>query len=123
VGAGPDGRGFRAAGCPPAVFALYSGYASDASGPYDFTIGVQAPVDAPLPPGFYRRTVEANRYARVVSGPGPAARVVFEAWQRVWSATDPELGGRRAFRTDFERYPGAALSGGQEPVALFVGLM
>lgn len=105
-----------------AVYALYSGYESDASGPYDFTIGVKVDVSDAIPSGFVRRTIQSGRYARVVSEAGPAGSVVFEAWKRVWSAAPEEMGGHRAFRTDFERHAPSALVGGEEPVTLHVGL-
>lgn len=104
------------------VYALYSNYESDASGAYDFTIGVRVGAQHAVPAGFVRRAVERARYARVMSEPGPAGKAVFEAWNRVWSATPSDLGGARAFGTDFEVHPVSALSGGQDPATLFVGV-
>ncbi len=105
-----------------AVYALYSNYESDASGEYDFTIGVRVGAQHAVPAGYVRRAVERARYARVVSEPGPAGKVVSEAWKRVWSAAPSDMGGARAFRTDFEVHPASSLAGGHDPVAVMVGL-
>ena len=43
----------------------------------------------------------------MLSEPGPPAEVVPALWRRVWKMTPGELGGRRAFRSDYEIYPGS----------------
>jgi predicted transcriptional regulator YdeE len=87
-----------------AVYAVYSDYESDHQGAYSLTVGHAVEPSAAVPPGLARVEVPSGRYAVVTSERGPAARVVPQAWQRVWSASEQELGGRRAFRVDFEVY-------------------
>lgn len=86
------------------VYAVYSDYESDHHGAYSLTLGCAVEPSAAVPAGLARVEVPSGRYAVVTSERGPAPRVVPEAWQRVWTTSEQELGGRRAFRVDFEVY-------------------
>lgn len=87
------------------IYAVYSDYASDRNGEYSFTLGAKVlPGSAPSA-GFVLKKVPAGHFAVVVSEIGPSAKVVPQAWQRVWAMEDQhKLGGARAYRTDFELY-------------------
>lgn len=85
---------------------VYSGYASDNTGDYDYTLGVKvssAPEKAPE--GMVVRKVEAGKYAVIESEAGPPQEVIPALWQHIAAMTPAQLGGTRAYKTDFEVYP------------------
>jgi predicted transcriptional regulator YdeE len=88
---------------------VYSDYAMDGSGEYNYTLGVRvSAVPAKLPEGMTAVTVEAGKYAVVESEQGPPQEVIPAVWRRIANMTAKELGGVRAYKTDFEVYPGDA---------------
>ena len=53
---------------------------------------------------------------------GPTAKVVPEAWARIWSLSKSQLGGDRAYKTDFELYGPEAANPQNAQVQIHVGL-
>lgn len=87
---------------------VYSDYAMDGSGEYNYTLGVRVSSVGTLPEGMKAVTVEAGQYAVVTSEQGPPQEVIPAVWRRIAGMTPKELGGTRAYKTDFEVYPGDA---------------
>lgn len=83
---------------------VYSNYASDNTGDYDYTLGAQVSSADKVPDGYVVRTIQAGRYAVVSSAQGPPEEVIPALWQRIAHMTPAELGGTRAYQTDFETY-------------------
>jgi predicted transcriptional regulator YdeE len=111
----------------PSIVSVYSNYASDKDGEYDFLLGARVKSSAALPEGLTAVTVPAGRYAIFTSDQGPAARVVMDAWKRVWAALDEsekksEAAGNRAYRADFEVYGEGALDPQNMVMDIFVGI-
>jgi predicted transcriptional regulator YdeE len=87
------------------IYAVYTGYESNRNGEYDFVIGARVSSTADVPPGMIVRKVPKGRYAVVTTAKGPVEQVVPQTWQRVWDLEDrKQLGGTRAYKTDFEVY-------------------
>jgi len=84
---------------------VYSDYATDASGDYNYTLGVRVSSADKIPDGMVKRVIPAGKYAVVQSDQGPPQQVIPALWQRVARMTPQELGGVRAYQTDFEVYP------------------
>ncbi|MGB6133974.1 MAG: GyrI-like domain-containing protein [Acidobacteriaceae bacterium] len=84
---------------------VYSDYASDNNGDYNCTLGVPVLSVGKLPDGFVAKTIQAGRYAVFTSDQGPPEQVVPALWMRIARLTPAELGGTRAYQTDFEIYP------------------
>jgi len=83
--------------------AVYSEYASDEHGEYDYLLGMKVSAVADIPPGMTVRNVPTGRYAVFTSEPGPAAKVVYETWKRIWA--EPRTAQySRSYRADFEKY-------------------
>jgi predicted transcriptional regulator YdeE len=97
-----------AADLPPrtheTLYAVYSDYESDHLGAYSLTIGHALTPETEAPPEMARVVVPSGRYAVVTTRRGAMPGIVREAWQRVWTASEAELGGRRAFTVDYEVY-------------------
>lgn len=105
------------------ICALYTGYAKGRDSDYDFVIGARVSRALEIPPGMVLRHVPAGKYAVVTSDKGPGFQVVPAAWHRVWQLEDKsELGGVRAYATDFEVYDQRAQDPQALQVDLFVGI-
>lgn len=87
------------------IAVVYSDYASDQNGEYDYTVGARVSSAGKVPEGMVMRVVPAGRYAAVQSKEGMPQETVPKLWKRIWAMTPQELGGVRAFRVDFETYP------------------
>ena len=105
------------------IYAVYTGYESDRDGDYDFVIGMKVSSGSAVPPGMVAKKVPKGKYAVVASAKGPAAQVVPQAWQRVWSLEDnKQLSGARAYKADFEVYDQRSQNPQDSQVDLYVGL-
>ncbi len=87
------------------IVVVNSGYASDEKGEYDYTIGVRVQKAANVPDGFVTKLISPGQYSVIRSELGSPSVVVPGVWRHIWKMSPQELGGRRAFRTDFEVYP------------------
>ena len=86
------------------LMVVYSDYASDEKGDYNYLLGAPvSSVDA-LPAGLTYRRIPPGSYAVVTTEKGDVTQVVPAAWQHIWAMTPEELGGRRAFTEDYEVY-------------------
>lgn len=105
------------------IYAVYSDYASNRNGEYSFLIGAEVEEGSIVAPGFVLKTVPSGRYAEVTSNAGPVAKVVVEAWQRVWQMEDKHtLGGTRVYKVDYEVYDQRAADPQNSQVDLYIGL-
>lgn len=106
------------------IYNVYSDYAGDRNGEYSFTIGAR--VSEPpqtLPPGLVLKTVPAGDYAVITTEKGPVANVVIAAWKRVWDLEDQkQLGGTRAYKSDYEFYDQRAMDPQNAQAELNIGL-
>ena len=81
-----------------AIYALYTGYANDGDGDYDYIIGIRVDATTAIPPGMVSKHVPAGKYISIPTEHGPVYEVVPTAWQRVWQMEDSsQLGGERAY--------------------------
>jgi predicted transcriptional regulator YdeE len=105
------------------IYAVYTNYASDYNGEYDFIIGMKVSSVSDIPPGMVTKTVPKGKYGVVASARGPAPQVVPEAWQRVYDLDDKkQLGGARAYRADFELYDQRSQNPQDSQADLYIGL-
>ena len=105
------------------IYAVYTAYASDRNGEYDFIIGMKVSSVSDVPPGMVAKKVPSGRYAIVTSVKGPVEQVVPRAWQRVWSLEDnKQLGGARSYKADFEVYDQRSQNPQDSQVDLYIGL-
>jgi predicted transcriptional regulator YdeE len=102
--------------------AIYTEYETDHTGHYTYLLGLPISLSESLPANLTVRHVPAGHYAVFSSGKGPITQVVPEIWQRIWSMSPEELGGRRAFQTDFEIYDQRAADPQNAQIDVYVGL-
>ena len=84
---------------------VYSDYASDNTGDYNYTLGVRVSSADKIPDGMVKRVVPAGKYAAIQSEQGAPQEVIPALWQRIAQMTPQDLGGARAYQVDFETYP------------------
>ena len=107
----------------PTIYAVYTGYASDRDGEYDFIIGMKVSSVSDVPLGMVAKTVPKGKYAVVASAKGQTAQVVPKAWQRAYDLDDSkQLGGVRAYKADFELYDQRSQNPQDAQVDLYIGL-
>lgn len=89
---------------PGTTFCLYTDYESDEKGDFTYFIGEEVSSFENMPEGFKHFNLPAQKYAKLTSAPGPMPQVCIDMWKAVWKMTPEELGGKRAYRSDFELY-------------------
>jgi predicted transcriptional regulator YdeE len=106
------------------IVAVYTDYASDANGQYTFVLGAKVkPVPNPkIPEGMVVKTVPAGHYAVFTSPRGPAAKVVPQTWQQIWTYFQSPQNGQRAYQADFEVYDQRAADPNNVQVDIYVGV-
>jgi predicted transcriptional regulator YdeE len=104
------------------LLAVYTDYESDKDGAYTYVLGAKVTSAFDVPQGMVAVKVPAGKYAVITTAEGPAAKVVPEAWRRIWSMYAPKLGGQRAYRTDFELYDERASDPKNSQVEIYIGL-
>jgi predicted transcriptional regulator YdeE len=105
------------------LYAVYTDYTSDRNGEYSFVIGLKAGPRATVPEGMVVKKIPAGDYAVITSENGPVSKVVPSAWMRVWALEDhAQLGGARAYKSDFEVYDGRSRDPQHSQVVIYVGL-
>jgi len=83
---------------PPAMYAVYSDYASDWRGEYAFLIGCGVTRAPTVPEGMEVRQVPAQTYAHFTAK-GEMPQALLEIWSYIWLSDLP-----RAYTFDFEVY-------------------
>jgi predicted transcriptional regulator YdeE len=83
---------------------VYSDYATDSTGDYNYTLGYRVSSADKIPDGMVARTVRAGKYAVIASETGPPQEVIPALWHRIAQMTPQQLGGARVYQTDFEVY-------------------
>lgn len=105
------------------TYAIYTDYSRDRMGEYTVVIGAKVKDKSQIPAGMVLKTVPAGQYAVLTSEKGPADTMIPMAWQKVWALEDKDLlGGKRAYKTDFELYDMHATDPQTLQTDLYVGL-
>jgi predicted transcriptional regulator YdeE len=104
------------------LIAAYTDYESDHTGHYTYLLGLPVISAESLPANLTLKHIPPGRYAVFSSSRGPRAKVVPELWQRIWAMSTEELGGTRAFRTDYEIYDQRASDPENAQVDVYIGL-
>jgi predicted transcriptional regulator YdeE len=101
---------------------VYTDYETNHTGHYTYLVGIPIAAKERLPEDLTVKHVRPGCYAVFSSRKGPINRVVPEIWQRIWSMSPAELGGERAFQTDFEIYDQRAADPANGQIDVYVGL-
>jgi len=102
---------------------VYSNYASDETGAYDYLLGARVTSVDHLPAGMSWRRVVPATYAVILTDKGPMPGVLQAAWDRIWHISPGDLGGKRAFVTDYEVYDKRTKDSQNAQVEIHIGLI
>jgi len=101
---------------------VYSNYASDEAGAYDYLLGARVTSVDHLPAEMTWRKVEPATYAVLLTDKGQMPGVLQAAWDHIWHMSPGELGGKRAFVTDYEIYDKRTADPQNAQVEIHIGL-
>jgi predicted transcriptional regulator YdeE len=105
------------------VYALYTSFSHDRMGEYTVVIGARVKDKSQVPAGMVLKSVPAGKYFVLASEKGPAPSVIPTAWMKVAALEDKDqLGGKRAYKADYEVYGPAATDPQNLQADLYVGL-
>jgi predicted transcriptional regulator YdeE len=102
---------------------VYSNYASDETGAYDYLLGARVASVDHLPAGMSWRRVEPATYAVLLTDKGQMPGVLQATWDRIWHMAPGDLGGKRAFITDYEIYDKRTADPQNAQVEIHIGLI
>lgn len=105
-----------------ALTVVYSDYAADEKSDYDYLLGARVNSIDNLPKEMVWRKVEPATYAVFLTDKGPMPGVVQAAWASIWKMTANDLGGKRAFITDYEIYDQRSANPQSAQVEIHIGL-
>lgn len=105
-----------------ALTVVYSEYASDEKGDYNYLLGARVTSIEHLPAEMAYKKVQPGSYSVVQTEVGQMPGVLQEAWRRIWKMSPSELGGKRAFVTDYEIYDERSANPQQAQVEIHIGL-
>lgn len=104
------------------LFSVYSQYANQHHGDYTYFFGIEVTDFAGQPDDLATLTVPMQTCAKLTVGPGPMPAIVTDAWGAIWGMTEEALGGRRAYRADYEIYDERSANPANAIVDIYVGL-
>lgn len=103
------------------VLVVYTNYASDKNGDYDYIIGAKVSPNAKAPEGMVKEQVSSGKYAVFTSDKGPIQEVTVAAWQKIWSYEDSGEG-KRAYKTDYELHDARSVDPQNSQIDVYVGV-
>lgn len=101
---------------------VYSNYASDEHGDYTYLLGARVSSPRGLPPAITCQKIAAGPYAVFATKQGPVPEVVPAEWKRIWKTSPEEMGGQRAFTSDYEVYGNGSANPQWAQVEIHIGL-
>jgi len=104
------------------LMVVYSDYASDEKGEYNYLLGAPVTTVDGLPAGLSFRRIPAGQFAVFTTAQGPVAQVLQATWKQIWMSTPSQLGGQRAFVADYEIYDQRSSDPNNAQVEVHVGL-
>ena len=87
-----------------AITVVYTNYAGDWNGDYDYILGAKVKSGTNAPEGMVSVTVPAGKYIEFESARGPGQSVVPEVWKQIWAYFQEPGNPTRDYKADFERY-------------------
>jgi len=101
---------------------VYSDYASDEKGDYSYLLGVRVTSIDHLTAGMTFKKIVPGTYAVLTTEQGPLVEVLQAEWKKIWAMQPAELGGKRAFLTDYEVYDARSADPQKAQVEIHIGL-
>lgn len=107
---------------PVEFFAVYTKYESDHTGDYTYFFGQEVSCFENIEKDLETLIIPAQNYIHITTNPGKMPHVVINAWINIWTMTPTQLGGKRAYIADFERYDQKSSNPENSIVDIFIGI-
>ncbi len=104
------------------LIVVYSDYASDEKGDYSYLLGAPISSVDHLPAGMTFKKIVPGTYAVLTTERGPVVEVLQAEWRKIWNMQPAQLGGKRAFLTDYEVYDERSSNPQDAQVEIHIGL-
>jgi predicted transcriptional regulator YdeE len=105
-----------------ALIVVYSGYASDEKGDFNYLLGARVSSIDHLRAGMTYKKLVPGPYAVFITDQGPLVDVLQAEWRKIWAMSPEQLGGQRAFLTDYEVYDQRSADQSHAQIEIHVGL-
>lgn len=106
----------------PALIVVYSDYASDEKGDFNYLLGARVSSVDHLPVGMTYRKLAPGPYTVFVTDQGPLVDVLQAEWKKIWAMPPEQMGGKRAFLTDYEIYDQRSADQKHAQIEIHIGL-
>lgn len=107
---------------PGVTFSAYTAYDSNEHGDYTYFVGEEVTSFDNLTEDMQKLIIPAANYQKFTTPAGKMPDVVINAWHQIWKMTSEDLGGERAYVTDFELYDERAADPLNACLDIFIGL-
>jgi predicted transcriptional regulator YdeE len=105
-----------------ALIVVYSGYASDEKGDFNYLLGARVSSVDKLPAGMTYRKLAPGPYVVSITDQGPLVDVLQAEWKKIWAMPQEQMGGKRAFLTDYEVYDQRSADQSHAQIEIHIGL-
>lgn len=107
---------------PNKVFAVYTNYENDENGAYTYFLGQEVAAFENQLDIFQTLVIPNQTYTKFTSNPAKMPEVVINMWQNIWQMKPEDLGGNRAYISDFEVYDERSADLNNAIVDVFIGI-
>ncbi len=107
---------------PNATYCAYTDYESDYHGEYTFFIGEEVSSFSNTQEGLSTLVVPRQKYVKFTTESGAMPNIVINSWNQIWQMTPEDLGGTRAYYTDFEVYDQRAIDPQNTVLDIYIGI-
>lgn len=107
---------------PGTTLCVYTEYESDHTGDYTYYIGEAVDSFNGLPEGLETLVIPAQNYIKFTTEPDPMPDVLQKAWIDILKMSPKDLGGKRAYRADFEVYDERASDHSNIVLDIYIGI-
>lgn len=107
---------------PGVTYCIFTNYESDVTGDYTYFVGEEVTMFDDSSQGLEQLNIPEQTYAKLTTGSGPIPQICIEAWQEIWKMGSAELGGKRAYISDFEIYDERAADPQNTIFDIYIGL-
>ena len=108
---------------PGVTYGVYTNYATDEHGDYDYFIGEQVEsFENQSIPVLDCIIIPEQEYIKFTTQQGMIPDVIVETWQNIWQMNSNQLGGKRRYAADFEIYDSRAKDPSNAIVDIYIGI-
>lgn len=107
---------------PGTTLCVYTEYESDHKGDYTYFIGEAVDSFDGVPEDLQTLIIPTQNYIKFTTEPGAMPGVLTEAWTSILGMSPKELGGKRAYRADFELYDERAADHSNIVLDIYIGI-